>query len=79
MLRVAQGLIMSDTPIQRDPHAEAKEREDQQLFTDMAKAWTNVAWVDGDVSKLAAEELSKEKRAEGADAVCENGQALGVA
>lgn len=42
--------------------AEAKEREDQQLFADMAKTWTNVALVDGDVSKFAAEELSKEKR-----------------
>ena len=41
--------------------AEANEREDQQLFADMAKAWTNVALVDGDVTKLATDELSKEE------------------
>ena len=30
---------------------EVNEREDQQLFADMAKAWTNVALVDGDQAR----------------------------
>jgi hypothetical protein len=33
--------------------------EDQDLFFDMAKAWTNIALVEGDVAKLAAQELPK--------------------
>jgi hypothetical protein len=36
-----------------------RNREDQDLFLDMARAWTNIALVEGDVSKLAPEELSK--------------------
>lgn len=39
--------------------AETKNREDQDLFLDMARAWTNIALVEGDVSKLAPKELSK--------------------
>jgi hypothetical protein len=40
--------------------AQTKDQEDQDLFIDMAKAWTHIALVEGDVSKLASEELSKE-------------------
>ena len=32
--------------------AETKKQEDQDLFFDMAKAWTNIALVEGDVVKL---------------------------
>ena len=39
--------------------AETKKQEDQDLFFDMAKAWTNIALVEGDVAKLAAQELPK--------------------
>ncbi len=39
--------------------AETKKQEDQDLFFDMAKAWTNIALVEGDVTKLAAQELPK--------------------
>jgi len=39
--------------------AETKNKEDQALFTDMAKAWTNIAIVEADVTKLADRELSK--------------------
>jgi hypothetical protein len=39
--------------------AETKNKDDQDLFIDMAKAWTNIALVDTDVTKLAAEELKK--------------------
>ena len=42
--------------------AETKNREDQDLFLDMARAWTNIALVEGDVSKLAPKELSKLRR-----------------
>jgi hypothetical protein len=39
--------------------AQTTDREDQDLFIDMAKAWTNIALVDDDVTKLAPEELGK--------------------
>jgi hypothetical protein len=39
--------------------AETKNKEDQDLFIDMAKAWTNIAIVEADVTKVAARELSK--------------------
>lgn len=39
--------------------AETKNKEDQNLFIDMAKAWTNIAIVEADVTKLANRELSK--------------------
>jgi hypothetical protein len=39
--------------------AETKDREDKDLFLDMAKAWTNIALVEGDVDRLAPQELSK--------------------
>jgi len=39
--------------------AETKNKEDQDLFTDMAKAWTNIAIVEADVTKHADRELSK--------------------
>jgi len=39
--------------------AETKNKEDQDLFIDMAKAWTNIALVETDVTKLASEELRK--------------------
>ena len=42
--------------------AETKSEEDQNLFIDMAKAWTNIALVEGDVSKIAFAELSKKRR-----------------
>ena len=37
--------------------AETNNEEDQDLFIDMAKAWTNIALVETDVTKLASEEL----------------------
>ena len=40
--------------------AETKNKDDQDLFSDMAKAWTNIASVEADVTKLAARELAKE-------------------
>ena len=33
--------------------AETKNKEDQNLFMDMAKAWTNIAIVEADVTKAA--------------------------
>lgn len=39
--------------------AETRNKEDQDLFIDMAKAWTNIAIVEADVTKLAARELCK--------------------
>jgi hypothetical protein len=39
--------------------AESKNQEDQDLYIDMAKAWTHIALVEAHVSKLASEELSK--------------------
>ena len=39
--------------------AETKNNEDQDLFIDTAKAWTNIALVETDVTKLASEELRK--------------------
>lgn len=39
--------------------AEAKSKEDQDLFFDMARAWTNIALVEADVAKSASAELSK--------------------
>ena len=39
--------------------AETKNKEDQDLFIDMAKAWTNMAIVENDVAKVAACELAK--------------------
>lgn len=42
--------------------AETKDREDQDLFLDMARAWTNIALVELDVTKLAPEELRAAKR-----------------
>ena len=39
--------------------AQSNNKEDQDLFIDMAKAWTNVALVEGDVTRLASGELSK--------------------
>ena len=39
--------------------AETKNKDDQDLFIDMAKAWTNIALVESDVTKLASEELQK--------------------
>jgi hypothetical protein len=42
--------------------AETRSEEDQDLFLDMAKAWTNIALVEGDVKKRASDELSKRAR-----------------
>jgi hypothetical protein len=39
--------------------ARTKDQEDQELFINMAKAWTNIALVEGDVTKRAPEELAK--------------------
>jgi hypothetical protein len=39
--------------------AETKNKEDQGLFIDMAKAWTNIALVETDVTRLASQELQK--------------------
>jgi hypothetical protein len=39
--------------------AETKNKDDQDLFIDMAKAWTKIALVESDVTKLASEELQK--------------------
>jgi hypothetical protein len=39
--------------------AETNNKEDKDLFIDMAKAWTNIALVEADVVKLASEELQK--------------------
>jgi hypothetical protein len=39
--------------------AETKNKEDQDLFIDIAKAWTNIALVETDVAKRAPEELQK--------------------
>ena len=43
----------------RDGRPKLRKQEDQDLFFDMAKAWTNIALVEGDVAKLAAQELPK--------------------
>ena len=43
----------------REMGSRNKKQEDQDLFFDMAKAWTNIALVEGDVAKLAAQELPK--------------------
>ena len=43
--------------------AETKKQEDQDLFFDMAKAWTNIALVEGDVVKLFAEASSSNSSA----------------
>jgi hypothetical protein len=43
--------------------AQTKDQEDQDLFVEMAKAWTNIALAEGDVTKLAPEELKAAKRA----------------
>jgi hypothetical protein len=37
--------------------AQTKDEEKQDLFIEMAKAWTNIALVEGDVTKLARQEL----------------------
>jgi hypothetical protein len=42
--------------------AQTKDQEDQDLFIDMAKAWTHIALVEGDVSKLASEVCRKKQR-----------------
>ncbi len=42
--------------------AATKNKEDQDLFIDMAKAWTNIALVEADVTKIASEELQKAGR-----------------
>lgn len=42
--------------------AETKDQEDQDLFLDMARAWTNIALVELEVTKLAPEELKGAKR-----------------
>ncbi len=42
--------------------AETKDQEDQKLFLDMARAWTNVALVETEVRKLAPEELKGRRR-----------------
>ncbi len=39
--------------------AETKIKEDQDLFIDMAKAWTNIALVEADVTKIASEEAQR--------------------
>jgi hypothetical protein len=39
--------------------AETKNKEDQDLFIDMAKAWTNIAIVEADVTKIAAREFPR--------------------
>jgi hypothetical protein len=42
--------------------AQSKDQEDQDLFINMAKAWTNIALVEGDVRKLVPEELRASER-----------------
>ncbi len=42
--------------------AKTKNKEDQDLFIDMAKAWTNIALVEADVTQIASEELQKAGR-----------------
>jgi hypothetical protein len=39
--------------------AETQNKEDKDLFMDMAKAWTNIAIVEADVTKIADRELPK--------------------
>jgi hypothetical protein len=39
--------------------AAAKYKEEHDLFVEMAKAWTNVALVDGDVTKLVLGEAGQ--------------------
>lgn len=34
--------------------AEAKQRDEQELLLEMAKAWSNIALVDADVTKQSA-------------------------
>jgi hypothetical protein len=42
--------------------ARSKDQEDQDLFINMAKAWTNIALVEGDVRKLVPEESRASER-----------------
>ena len=42
--------------------AQSKDQEDQDLFINMAKAWTNIAVVEGDVRKLAPDALQAAAR-----------------
>jgi hypothetical protein len=42
--------------------AQSKDQEDQDLFINMAKAWTNIALVEGDVRKLVPEESRASER-----------------
>jgi hypothetical protein len=39
--------------------AQTKDEGDQDIFLDMAKAWTNIALVEGDVTRVAPRELAK--------------------
>jgi hypothetical protein len=39
--------------------AESKSKDNQDLFFDMAKAWTNIAIVEADVTRIADRELTK--------------------
>jgi hypothetical protein len=42
--------------------AQSKDQEDQDLFINMAKAWTNIALVEGDVRKLVPKQLRASER-----------------
>ena len=39
--------------------ADPTNKDDRDLFLDMAKAWTNIAIVEGDVTRVADREFSK--------------------
>ena len=42
--------------------AESNSKDDQDLYFDMAKAWTKIAIVEADVARIADHELSKKPR-----------------
>ena len=42
--------------------AQSKDQEDQDLFINMAKAWTNIALVEGAVRKLVPKQLRASER-----------------
>jgi hypothetical protein len=39
--------------------ADPENKDDQDLFLDMARAWTNIAIVESDVMRVASRELAK--------------------
>jgi hypothetical protein len=49
--------------------AEAKDRDDQELCLDMAKAWTNIALVESDVAKQSLSDCQVQQPGEGRSVV----------